>query len=61
MFDKLSQNDGWASKELTRLDGILSKGGLAPTKRDQIQQKTNVLRKFLQKAEEKVEGVKDEL
>ncbi|KAJ4313681.1 Protein disulfide-isomerase erp38 [Fusarium piperis] len=65
VFDKLSQNNDWASKELTRLDGILSKGGLAPTKRDQIQQKTNVLRKFLEKAEEKVEekveDVKDEL
>ncbi|RSL57889.1 hypothetical protein CEP54_008044 [Fusarium duplospermum] len=65
VFDKLSQNNDWASKELTRLDGILSKGGLAPTKRDQIQQKTNVLRKFLEKAEEKVEEkveeVKDEL
>lgn len=65
VFDKLSQNNDWASKELTRLDGILSKGGLAPSKRDQIQQKTNVLRKFLEKAEEKVEEkveeVKDEL
>ncbi|KAJ3521547.1 hypothetical protein NM208_g13242 [Fusarium decemcellulare] len=61
VFDKLSQNDDWASKELTRLDGILSKGGLAPAKRDQIQQKTNVLRKFVQKAEEKIEEIKDEL
>ncbi|KAF4976508.1 hypothetical protein FZEAL_6826 [Fusarium zealandicum] len=61
VFDKLSQNDDWVSKELTRLDGILSKGGLAPAKRDQIQQKTNVLRKFTQKVAEKVEEIKDEL
>ncbi|KAM5342570.1 hypothetical protein ACJ41O_013536 [Fusarium nematophilum] len=61
VFDKLSQNEDWVSKELARLDGILSKGGLAPAKRDQIQQKTNVLRKFAQKVEETVEDVKDEL
>ncbi|KAF5023810.1 hypothetical protein F66182_4118 [Fusarium sp. NRRL 66182] len=62
VFDKLSSNNDWVSKELTRLDGILAKGGLAPSKRDQIQQKTNVLRKFVQeKAEEKVEEIKDEL
>jgi protein disulfide-isomerase A6 len=60
VFDKLSSNDDWVSKELVRLDGILAKGGLAPSKRDQIQQKTNVLRKFVQKkAEEKVEEVKE--
>ncbi|KAG5655931.1 hypothetical protein HG530_007398 [Fusarium avenaceum] len=69
VFDKLSSNDDWVSKELVRLDGILAKGGLAPSKRDQIQQKTNVLRKFVQKkagekveeVKEKVEEVKDEL
>ncbi|CAJ0554155.1 Ff.00g126670.m01.CDS01 [Fusarium sp. VM40] len=69
VFDKLSSNDDWVSKELVRLDGILAKGGLAPSKRDQIQQKTNVLRKFVQKKagekveeiKEKVEEVKDEL
>ncbi|KAI1036467.1 hypothetical protein LB503_002998 [Fusarium chuoi] len=61
VFDKLSSNNDWVSKELARLDGILTKGGLAPTKRDQIQQKTNVLRKFTQKVEEKAEEIKDEL
>ncbi|KAF4445568.1 protein disulfide-isomerase erp38 [Fusarium austroafricanum] len=61
VFDKLSSNNDWVSKELTRLNGILSKGGLAPAKRDQIQQKTNVLRKFAQKAAEKAEEIKDEL
>lgn len=61
VFDKLNKNEDWVSKELARLDGILSKGGLAPAKRDQIQQKTNVLRKFAAKVGEKVEEIKDEL
>lgn len=61
VFDKLNKNEDWVSKELARLDGILAKGGLAPAKRDQLQQKTNVLRKFVAKVEEKVEEVKDEL
>lgn len=61
VFDKLSKNDGYVAKELTRLDGILAKGGLAPSKRDEIQSKTNVLRKFTEKVAEKVEEVKDEL
>lgn len=61
VFDKLNKNEDWASKELARLDGILTKGGLAPSKRDQIQQKTNVLRRFTAKVEEKAEKVRDEL
>ncbi|KJZ74239.1 Protein disulfide-isomerase erp38 [Hirsutella minnesotensis 3608] len=61
VFGKLNDSEGYAAKELARLDGILAKGGLAPTKRDEFQKKTNVLRKFIQKAGEKVEEVKDEL
>lgn len=61
VFDKLKSSDGYAAKELARLDGILKKGGLAPSKRDEIQQKTNVLRKFVEKVAEKVEETKDEL
>ncbi|TDZ22532.1 Protein disulfide-isomerase erp38 [Colletotrichum orbiculare MAFF 240422] len=61
VFDKLNKSDGYAQKELSRLDGILSKGGLAPEKRDEITSKTNVLRKFLEKAGEKVTGEKEEL
>ena len=57
VFDKLNKSDGYVAKELARLDGILSKGGLAPAKRDEITRKTNVLRRFV----EKVESVKDEL
>lgn len=59
MFDKLSKNDDFVSKELGRLEGILKKGGLAPTKQDELTRKTNVLRKFSEKVE-KVTG-KDEL
>jgi protein disulfide-isomerase A6 len=61
VFDKLSNSDGYAAKELARLDGILAKGGLAPSKRDEIQLKTNVLRKFIQQAAEKIDELKDEL
>jgi protein disulfide-isomerase A6 len=57
VFDKLNKSDGYVAKELARLDGILEKGGLAPAKRDEIQRKTNVLRKFT----EKIEEIKDEL
>lgn len=57
VFDKLNKSDGYVAKELARLDGILSKGGLAPAKRDEITRKTNVLRKFV----EKVQDIKDEL
>ncbi|TPX10451.1 uncharacterized protein E0L32_008670 [Thyridium curvatum] len=58
VFDKLSKNDDFASKELTRLDGILRKGGLAPAKLDELTAKTNVLRKFVEKI---TGGGKDEL
>ena len=57
VFDKLSKNNDFVSKELTRLDGILKKGGLAPAKADELTAKTNVLRKFV----DKVTGAKDEL
>lgn len=61
VLDKMSQSDGYAAKELARLDGILSKGGLAPSKRDEIKSKTNVLRKFVEKTAEKIMEIKDEL
>lgn len=60
VFDKLSQSDNYVAKELARLEGILAKGGLAPTKIDEITSKTNILRKFTEKVEEAVVG-KDEL
>lgn len=49
VFDKLSKNDGYVAKELARLDGIIKKGGLAPTKLDELTGKTNVLRRFVEK------------
>jgi protein disulfide-isomerase A6 len=61
VFDKLSKNDNFASKELARLDGILKKGGLAPSKIDELTSKTNILRRFVGQVEEKIESVKDEL
>ena len=50
VFSKLTQSDGYAAKELKRLDGILKKGGLAPSKLDEFTSKTNILRKFVEKA-----------
>lgn len=61
VFDKLATSDNFAAKELARLDGILTKGGMAPSKRDEIQAKTNVLRKFVEKAGDKIKEAKDEL
>ncbi|KAG6062977.1 Protein disulfide-isomerase erp38 [Claviceps aff. humidiphila group G2b] len=61
VFDKLSASDNYAAKELARLEGILTEGGLAPSKRDEIHSKTNILRRFAQKAAEKAEELKDEL
>jgi protein disulfide-isomerase A6 len=65
VFTKLGESDTYVAKELARLDGILTKGGLAPAKRDEIQSKVNVLRKFVaqlaEQVQEKVEEIKDEL
>lgn len=57
VFTKLAKSDGYAAKELARLDGILKKGGLAPEKLDEFTSKTNILRRFV----EKVTGGKSEL
>ncbi|KAL3434914.1 thioredoxin-like protein [Aspergillus tetrazonus] len=59
--EKLAQNEEYAAKELERLKKVLSKGGSAPEKMDDMVSRSNVLRKFLE-VEEKVEDVvKDEL
>ncbi|KAL2023913.1 hypothetical protein VTK56DRAFT_690 [Thermocarpiscus australiensis] len=50
VFDKLSKSEEYAVKELARLEGIIKKGGLAPTKLDELTSKTNILRKFVEKA-----------
>ncbi|QSZ37113.1 hypothetical protein DSL72_009206 [Monilinia vaccinii-corymbosi] len=50
VFDKLSKSDNYAAKELARLDGIIKKGGVVPEKLDEFTTKSNILRKFLEKA-----------
>ncbi|KAI9894317.1 MAG: hypothetical protein M1814_003073 [Vezdaea aestivalis] len=47
VFNKLSSNSGYAQKELSRLDNILKKGGLAPEKRDDITVRKNILSRFI--------------
>lgn len=54
--EKLSKNQGYVEKELTRLEGIIKKGGLAPEKLDDLISRSNILRKF--KGEE---PIKEEL
>jgi len=55
VFDKLSKNEGYVTKELKRLEGIVSKPGLAPLKLDELTSKVNILRKFAEKDEGKDE------
>ncbi|KAI0595668.1 thioredoxin-like protein [Biscogniauxia sp. FL1348] len=60
VFDKLAQNGGHVAKESARLNNIIKKGGLAPSKLDEMQSKSNILKQFSQEAAEKILG-KDEL
>lgn len=59
--DKLSQNTEYASKELARLLKILSKGGSAPEKLDDVVSRSNILRRFTGEKEKEKEVGKDEL
>jgi protein disulfide-isomerase A6 len=54
---KLGANPEYATKEQTRLAGLLKKGGLAPEKIDDLTTRSNILRSFLIKDE----GEKSEL
>ena len=56
VFGKLSSNEGYVEMELTRLEGLLKKGGLAPEKLDDLMSRTNILHKFSSRG-----SVKDEL
>lgn len=56
--DKFSQNQGYVENELTRLESLIKKGGLAPEKLDDLTSRSNILRKF--KGEESV-PIKGEL
>ena len=58
---KMSGSNDYAQKELKRLEGMLKKGGLAAEKKDDVTSRTNILRKFVRDAEEKVNKVKEEL
>lgn len=51
-LSKLTGNPEYAMKEQTRLAGLLKKGGLAPEKIDDLQKRSNILRKFLVKEPE---------
>ena len=52
---KLGKNPEYATKEQTRLAGLLKKGGLAPEKIDDLTSRSNILAKFLLKDEGKSE------
>ena len=60
VVEKAGNDNAYLEKELSRLDGILKKGGLAPEKVDDLTARTNILRKFSSPVEK--EGkIKDEL
>ncbi|OKL61471.1 Protein disulfide-isomerase tigA [Talaromyces atroroseus] len=56
--DKLKESEGYVTKEIARLGKILSKGGLAPEKVDDLTSRSNILRQFLGG---ETEETKDEL
>ncbi|KAI0397236.1 thioredoxin-like protein [Xylariaceae sp. FL0594] len=49
VFNKLAENEGWVAKESARLDNIIKKGGLAPSKLDELQSKSNILKHYINK------------
>lgn len=55
VFGKMATGDGFAAKELARLDKIIKKGGLAPAKLDEFTTKTNILKKFVETVTGKTE------
>lgn len=56
VVEKLSSNPDYVERELKRLEGLLSKGSLAPAKLDDLTKRSNILRQFRSTA-----GGKDEL
>lgn len=64
VLEKLGKSAEYVEKESARLAGMLKKGGLADTKRDELQTKLNILGRF-KKDEKEAEAadpnVKDEL
>ncbi|KAL7266548.1 hypothetical protein RUND412_010903 [Rhizina undulata] len=59
VLEKIAKTQGHVEKELKRLDGIISKGGLASTKLDDLSARKNILKQFY--AEEAPAAAKDEL
>ncbi|KAL5115545.1 hypothetical protein ACEQ8H_006521 [Pleosporales sp. CAS-2024a] len=51
VFQKAGANQGYVEKELKRLQGLISKGNLAPAKLDDLVSRSNILTKFLGKQE----------
>jgi protein disulfide-isomerase A6 len=47
VFQKVGQNKEYAEKEFKRLQGLITKGNLAPEKLDDLTSRSNILRKFL--------------
>ncbi|KAF1944753.1 protein disulfide-isomerase A4 precursor [Clathrospora elynae] len=52
VFDKIAANKDYAVKESKRLQGLISKGNLAPEKLDDLISRSNILSKFLASEEE---------
>ncbi|ELR02322.1 Protein disulfide-isomerase erp38 [Pseudogymnoascus destructans] len=53
VFAKLSESKEYAAKELARLQGLLNKGNLAKVKEDEMTAKSNILKTFEEKVQEK--------
>lgn len=54
-FTKISANKEHAAKEYKRLQGLISKGNLAPEKLDDLASRSNILKRFLPQEQEKSE------
>lgn len=52
VYEKLGKNEGYAEKELKRLQGLIGKGNLAQEKLDDLSSRSNILRRFIGKEEE---------
>ena len=59
VFEKLGNSQQYAEKELTRLEGLMKKGGLAPEKLDDLTSRANILRSFSAKEDAKEEAKDD--
>ncbi|KLJ09530.1 protein disulfide-isomerase A6 [Blastomyces silverae] len=53
---KLFEKKDYVTKELARLERVMSKGGLAPEKMDDLMSRSNILRRFIGEKEEEQKG-----